>query len=108
MPETLTSGNHPGLSFLLLFGGNISSFCRGSIFFFFSYKFFNKDTFLSEIPIMSCFLSARPWEFYCNGGVQTCWVLCPTLILSNPEILLPVDQRVWEAWEPRRLLQSHY
>ena len=49
----------------LLFGGNISSFYRGSIFF--SYKFFNKDTFLSEIPIMSCFLSARPWEFCYNG-----------------------------------------
>ena len=48
----------------LLFGGNISSFYRGSIFF--SYKFFNKDTFLSEIPIMSCFLSAQPWEFCYN------------------------------------------
>lgn len=32
----------------LLFGGLIPSFYRGPIFF--SYKFFDKDTFLSEIP----------------------------------------------------------
>lgn len=55
MLETLTSGKPPRSHSSLLFGGNISSFYRGSILF--SYKFFNKDTFLSEILIMFCFLS---------------------------------------------------
>lgn len=67
MPETLTSGKPPSSHSSLLFGGNISSFYRGHILF--SYKFFNKDTFLSEIPIMSCFLSAHP-QVFCYNGVR--------------------------------------
>lgn len=55
MPGTLTSGKPPRSRSSLLFGGDISSFYRGSILF--SYRFFNKYTFLSEILIMSCFLS---------------------------------------------------
>lgn len=51
---TLTSGKPPRSRSSLLFGGDISSFYRGSILF--SYRFFNKDIFLSEILIMSCFL----------------------------------------------------
>lgn len=42
-----------------------SLFTDGSSFF--SYRFFNKDTFLSEILVLSCFLSAKPWEFCCSG-----------------------------------------
>lgn len=57
----------------LLFGGNISSFYRGSILF--SYRFFNKDTFLSEIPVISHFPSQQ-WELWPEGLCKPwCWTV---------------------------------
>lgn len=64
MPETLTSGKPPrSLIPPCCLEATSPLFTEGPSF---SYRFFNKDTFLSETPIMSCFLSAQPWEFCYN------------------------------------------
>ena len=104
LPETLTSGKPPRSHSSPLFGGDISSFYRGSILF--SYKFFNKDLLLSEIPIMSCVLSAQPWEFRHGGVRRAAKFLGPVLILPGLGMASSVDQRGWGTWEQRRPLQS--
>lgn len=82
MPEAPASGKPPRSHSSLLFGGNISSFYRGSILF--SYKFINKDTFLSEIPVLSCFPSAQHVEF---EEKRACEPWCRVLLTALGQML---------------------
>lgn len=55
-------------------------------------KFFNKDTFLNEIPIMSSFPSAQPWKVWLERWsttfwaliIRQCWTLCVIWLATIP------------------------